>query len=186
MLRYQTTEAIVLNHHRFHESDQTVTLLTPRLGKLITTAKGSKSVHSRRLGDLELGNIVKAQLYQKGDRYWLTDVTVTQHILSSTKNLTQLNLVFYFLEVINSLVAENQIIDHIFRITKSLISSIEDNNFTQLIKSEIELLQNLGFGVPENIIISKTRGDLVLCQREIKMFLESIIEKPIRSSKLFR
>ncbi len=186
MTRYLTTQAIVINHHRYQEADQIVTILTPNMGKLVVNAKGSRSPKSHRLGSLELGNIIKTQLYEKGDRYWLTDVAVVSHSLSSSKSLTQLNLVFYFLEITNHFVAENQQIDGVYSSICSLIDSINQNDFTSLIKYEMKLLETFGFGIPEIVLEAYNDKNYPECQKQIKYFLESIIEKPLHSSKLFK
>ena len=186
MPRYLNTLAIIINHRQSLESDQIVTMLTPELGKLSVTAKGSSSIKSHRRGSLELGNIIKTQLYEKNDRYWLTDVVVVNHTLATAKSLTQLNLVFYFLEIINHFIAENQQIDNVFTILQLLLMSINDNNFHELVNQEINLLKVLGFGIPQVIIDTYQQKKLPECQKQIKQFLESIIEKPLNSSKLFQ
>jgi DNA repair protein RecO len=177
--------AVVLNHRIYKETDLIITLLTSNRGKIIVSARGVKSASSHRQGNLEIGNIIKTQLYEKSDRFWLTDTTVIKHSLGTTKSLVQLNLLFYFLEIINHFIAENQQIDGTYEILVSLLDSVDNNNFSRLISSEINLLEILGFGVPENIIKSHQLNKLQQCQKEIKEFLESIIEKPLKSSHLF-
>ena len=65
MERYQSTLAIVIKKRTFHDADYMVTLLTPDLGKITCLAKGVKNLKSHRLGTLELGNVIKAHLYNK-------------------------------------------------------------------------------------------------------------------------
>lgn len=186
MPRYLTTKAIVVNHRRYLESDQVITLLTETLGKIVVSAKGVKSSKSHRQGSLELGNLIKTQLYEKNDRYWLADTVVLKHTLLVTKSLTQLNLIFYFLEIINHFIAENQHLDNVFETTCALIESVNKNDFASLIRHEIQLLGALGFGVPESITTSYQQQDYPESQKYIKQFLESIIEKPLNSSQLFK
>ncbi|MFA5894294.1 MAG: DNA repair protein RecO [Candidatus Shapirobacteria bacterium] len=186
MSRYLTTKAIVVNHRRSLESDEVITLLTESLGKVIVSAKGVKSSKSHRQGSLELGNLIKTQLYEKGDRYWLADTVVLKHTLLQTKSLTQLNLIFYFLEIINHFIAENQQLENVFETTCALIESVNKNEFSSLIRHEIQLLESLGFGVPEAVSQSYQIQDYKESQKQIKQFLESIIERPLQSSKLFK
>lgn len=186
MASYLTTTAIVINRRKFLESDQSIILLTPELGKITTVAKGITSPKSRRQGHLEPGNIIKAQLYQKQDRYWLTETSVTEHVLSSARSLTQLNLIFYFLEIINQSVAENQQIDGIYQVTRSIINAVDQNQFVSLLQQEINLLDLLGFGVPTEITDFYQDKKYPECQNRIRLFLESIMEKPLKSSRLFR
>ncbi|MBI2465102.1 DNA repair protein RecO [Candidatus Shapirobacteria bacterium] len=186
MPRYLTTKAIVVNHRRSLESDEVITLLTESLGKVVVNAKGVKSNKSHRQGSLELGNLIKTQLYEKNDRYWLADTVVLKHTLLLTKSLTQLNLIFYFLEITNHFIAENQHLDNVFSITCALLESVNKNDFATLIRHEIQLLEALGFGVPEPITLSYQKQDYPESQKQIKLFLESIIERPLHSSKLFK
>jgi len=100
--------------------------------------------------------------------------------------LAQLNLLFYFLEIVNLFVAENQHIDKIFEISQNIIAAINKNLIRQYIQNEIYFLETLGFGVPLDIKTYFSQKDYKTSQKLIKRFFESIIEKPLQSNKLFR
>jgi DNA repair protein RecO (recombination protein O) len=186
MPHFQNTLGIVIKTKTIKESDIFVTLLTPALGKITCLAKGAKNIKSSRLGSLQLGNIIKAHLYQKNDFLWLSESTTISQFLHIKKNLTQLNLLFYFLELLNYFVAENQQINHIYRISENVITAINHNNLADFIKHEIEFVQTLGFGLPDNIKELFIQKDYITCQKILKTHLESIIEKPLFSDKLFK
>lgn len=186
MNRYKTTIGIVINKKTVKESDLLITLLTPRLGKIVALAKGAKSIRSSRLGNLQLGNTIKAQLYQKNDFVWLSESQNLIPFLQTDKNLAQLNLLFYFLEIVNHLIAENQQIEKIFDISQNIINAINKNLINQYIQNEINFLEVLGFGVPIEIKNTFAQKDYKGSQKLIKVFFESIIEKPLESNKLFR
>jgi DNA repair protein RecO (recombination protein O) len=186
MLHFQTTLGIVIKSKTIKESDLLVTLLTPNLGKITVLAKGAKNIKSSRLGSLQLGNIIKAQLYQKNDFLWLSESITISQFLHTKKNLTQLNLLFYFLEVLNYFIAENQQINQIYPIAEKVILAINRNNLNNFIKYEIEFIRALGFGLPVNIQQTFNDRDYINCQKLIKTHLESIIEKPLQSNKLFK
>ena len=78
MERYQSTLGIVINKRTSKENDLLVTVLTPKSGKIVALAKGAKNIKSSRLGNLQLGNTIKIQLYQKNDFNWISE---TQNIL---------------------------------------------------------------------------------------------------------
>lgn len=185
MPHFQNTLGIVIKSKTVKESDIFVTLLTPNLGKIICLAKGAKNIKSSRLGSLQLGNIIKAHLYQKNDFLWLAESTTISQFLHHKKNLTQINLLFYFLELLNYFIAENQQINQIYPIAEKVIQSINKNNLAEFIKYEIEFVRTLGFGLPNNIQVAFNRQDYINCQKLLKTHLESIIEKPLFSSKLF-
>lgn len=186
MDKYQNTIGIVVNKKTIKERDLLITLLTPRNGKIVALAKGAKNIKSSRLSSLQLGNTIKVQLYRKNDYLWLSEAQTISPFLQSEKNLTQLNLLFYFLEVLNRLVAENQHIEKIFDISQQIISAINQNQLNRYIKNEILFLETLGFGVPQDINDYYQKKDYKTTQQLIKGFFESIIEKPIESNKLFR
>lgn len=186
MDRYKNTEAIVINHHHSKEQDLLVTFLTPYDGKIVALAKGVKNIKSSRLGSLQLGNIIKVHLYQKNDFLWVSESKSIDHFLQNDKNLTQLNLLFYFLEIANRLIAENQHIDDIYSISKNIIKSINNNQIYSYIKNEILFIKTLGFGLPEEIVTAFNQKKYRNCQQLIKQYFESIIEKPLESNKLFK
>jgi DNA repair protein RecO len=185
MPHFQNTQGIVIKTKTVKESDIFVTLLTPNLGKIIVLAKGAKNIKSSRLGSLQLGNIIKAHLYQKNDFLWLSESTTLSQFLHHKKNLTQLNLLFYFLELLNYFIAENQQINNIYQISENVITAINHNHLADFIKYEIEFIRVLGFGLPDNIQITFQKQEYINCQKLIKTHLESIIERPLLSSKLF-
>jgi len=186
MTSYKSTQALVIKKRLSKDQDIQVTLLSPELGKITALAKGAQSIKSSRLSSLQLGNHIKVSLYQKGDRYWISEAKTITPFLKSEKKLTQLNLLFYFLEIINRFIAEEQVIPEIFTISKNLIDSINQNNFKEFIHGEIILLETLGFGTSKEIENSYQQKDFKLCQKHLKNHLESIMEKPLQSSKLFR
>ncbi len=186
MERYQSTLAIVINKKTSKESDLVVTLLTPKIGKIIALAKGAKNIKSTRLGNLQLGNTIKVQLYQKDNFNWISESQNISPFLQTDKSLSQLNLLFYFLEIINQLIAENQQIENIFEISQNIISAINKNQVTLYIQNEIRFLENLGFGLPSEIQQSFFQKDYKTTQKLIKNYFESIIEKPLESNKLFK
>lgn len=185
MDKHLSTLGIVINKKTIKETDLLITLLTPRNGKIVALAKGAKNIKSSRLSSLQLGNIIKAQLYQKNDFLWLSEAQTISPFLQHDKSLTQINLLFYFLEILNRLIAENQQIEGIYKISQEIIDSINQNQFARYIKNEILFLEVLGFGVPEEINNYFLKKDYRTTQQLIKGFFESIIEKPLESNKLF-
>ncbi|HPT65955.1 MAG TPA: DNA repair protein RecO [Candidatus Woesebacteria bacterium] len=186
MDKYQSTVGIVINKKTIKETDLLVTLLTPKNGKIIALAKGAKNIKSSRLSSLQLGNIIKVQLYQKNDFLWLSEAQTITPFLQHNKSLTQINLLFYFLEILNRLIAENQQIENIYKISQDLVEAINQNQLHRYIKNEILFLETLGFGVPDEITQYFKKEDYKTTQQLIKGFFESIIEKPLESNKLFR
>jgi DNA repair protein RecO (recombination protein O) len=186
MEHFQNTLGIVIKTKTVKESDILVTLLTPQLGKITALAKGAKNIKSSRLGSLQLGNIIKANLYKKNDFLWLSESTTLSQFLHTKKNLTQLNLLFYILEILNLVIAENQQLPDVYETSEKIITAINHNHLAEFIKYEIKLINILGFGLPEEINKSFKQKNYINSQKLIKRHLESIIEKPLESNKLFK
>ena len=186
MERYQSTIGIVINKKTVRESDLLITVLTQKLGKIVALAKGAKNIKSSRLGNLQLGNTIKLQLYQKDNFNWISETQNIIPFLQTDKTLAQLNLLFYFLEIVNQLIVENQQIDGMFEVSQKIIDAINKNLINQYIFNEIKFLELLGFGVPVEIKQTFSQKDYKGSQKLIKRFFESIIEKPLESNKLFK
>jgi len=186
MPHYTTTTGLVINKKTIRDNDLLITLLTPELGKIVALAKGAKSIKSSRISSLQLGNTIKAHLFQNQNQYWISESQSLTSYLRYPKSLTQHNLLFYFLEYINLLIAENQQIDGIYQISSNIIQAIEKENVKNYIKNEIDLVKLLGFGVPPEIIEYYQKSEFHSCQKLLKTFLESIVEKRLESNKLFK
>lgn len=185
MASYKTVQGIVINKRTHKDNDLVITLLTPHDGKIVCLAKGAKSIKSRRLGHLQLGNTIKASLFRKDNFNWLSESSTLNAFMQIQKNLVQLNLLFLFLEFINQLVPENEINPGIYEICQKIISAIDKNQLKTYISNEINLIKILGFGIPEDIITSYNADNFKLTQNLLKNYFESIVEKPIESNRLF-
>lgn len=185
MEKHQNTVAIIIKTQIVRESDIIVTLLTPNLGKVIATAKGAKNIKSSRLGSLQLGNIVKVHLYTKNNYTWISESITIDPFLLDPKNLTQINLLFYFLEITNSFVAQDQHIPQLFDISQQIIQSIKQNQLAQFIYGEMKFIETLGFGLPPEADISFKNKKYILTQKLIRQHFESILERPLQSGKMF-
>ena len=186
MDRNISTHAIVIKKQRRGEGDLLLTLFTPYLGKINCLAKGVQSLKSRRLGHLEIGNIIKVNLYQKNNFLWVSESESTLSFLHHSQKLNQINLLFYFLEIANQLLPYNQNQEEIYPILAKIIESISQNKFNIFIKNEIMFLETLGYGVPPEIKNNYQKKDYKNTQQLIKKYCESIIEKPLESNRLFR
>lgn len=186
MPQYLTVEGLVINKKTIKEKDLFITLLTRNNGKMVAVAKGAKNIKSSRLSTLQLGNVIKAHLYQKDNYSWISETQTLTNFLTHQKTLTQLNLLFYFLEILNALIADNQQVDNVYPIALAVVDSINKNAFHAYITNEIKFLDTLGFGVPNEIKASFDQKKYHQTQNYIKSFLESIIEKKLESNKLFK
>jgi len=185
MPKFVNTSAIVINKNRQKEGDLQVTLFTPNLGKIKCIAKGAQSLKGRRLGHLEIGSLIKVSLFEKNSYYWLSETESISSFLRTSSTLSQINLLFYFLEIVNTLLPPEQNQPELYQIIVNVIEAISLNHFSIFIQQEILFLEKLGYGVPTEILLSFKNKDYKNTQQLIKKFCESIIERQLTSSKLF-
>lgn len=186
MNRYSSTVGIVINKRKIRESDLLITLLTPDQGKILALAKGVQNIRSNRLGSLQLGNTIKVQIYTKNENAWISETQTISQFLLKEKSLTQVNLLFYFLEILNYFIADNQQIEGVFIISQKIIQAINQNKFKDYLLNEMNFIKILGFGLPPDIEKYYEKEDFRTAQNLIRGFLETIIEKPLESNKLFQ
>lgn len=185
MSKFVTTTAIIIKKRRQKEGDLLITIFTPNLGKINCIAKGAQSIKSRRLGHLEIGSLIKVSLYEKNSYYWLSETESIFSFLCTSSSLSQINLLFYFLEIVNTLLPTEQSQPELYCIIIKVVEAISHNHFTIFIQQEIVFLEKLGYGIPKEIYASFKDKDYKNTQQLIKRFCESIIEKPLNSSNLF-
>jgi len=185
MSKFVTTTAVIIKKKRQREGDLLITIFTPTLGKINCIAKGAQSIKSRRLGHLEIGSIIKTSLYEKNSFYWLSETESVSSFLRTSSSLSQINLLFYFLEIVNTLLPVEQSQPELYQIIVKVVEAISHNHFTVFIQQEIIFLEKLGYGIPKEIYARFEDKDYKNTQQLIKRFCESIIEKPLTSSKLF-
>ena len=185
MPKYISTEALVINKQKRKEGDLLITLLTLNFGKLNCLAKGVQSLKSRRLGHLEIGTIIKTSLYDKNSFYWLSETESIAAFLKNSSSLSQINLLFYFLEIVNKLLPVEQKQSELYQIVVNGVKSISQNHYSSFIFEEMSFLDELGYGLPPEISLSYKNKDYKMAQDLIKKYCESIIEKPLYSHKLF-
>ena len=182
-MSYQKTICIVIRKKQYKETDIIVTVLSDTLGRISFIAKGANNSKSNRISSLQLGNIISVQLYQKNDIYWLSEVRTIKNFIKETKNLNQTRFLFFFLEILNQLIADGQHIDGLFDISRQTIITIEKKSLNRFIDNQIKFLDLLGFGIPQDIYKNLQQKEYIKCQKQLIKHFESIIEKPLLTIK---
>jgi len=186
MNRYQSLQGIIINKQTFQESDLFVTVFSKHQGKIRCKAKGAKNIKSRRIGSLELGNVVKIQTYNKGDFSWLNEVETLKNPNLDSPNLTQISMLFYFFELLNHLLPEKEPHLKVYDLTLKTMKIISQQNLPLFVRAEILLCQYLGFGPPPEIIKSYQSKNYRQTQSLLNSYFENLIQKPLQSLKLFK
>ena len=184
MDRYHKVRAFVLAVQR-REKDISATLFTLEKGKISFLAKGARTLSSHRLAALQTGYEISAQLYQKNEYFWLSEAqTITPFLPKNS--LGQLSLLFFFSELLFRLLPWEEIQPQIYPLARLGFRSLEKGQVKSFLKTQINLLQILGFGVGDGIIDKFNKGELQACQLLLKQQFEEILEGSLKSLKAFQ
>lgn len=166
-MRAEKLVGFVLKRTNFGEADKFITIFTREKGKIKVLAKGIRKIKSRRAPHLELFNTVEIMVYEGKTFNIVTEAfTLARPGLA---NLEQIGYFFYTSEVLDKLLPENQPHPESYSLLLQFLSNITE---TSVKKFTIELLWDLGY-LP--------RGDYP--KQGISSFVESLIEKPLKSKK---
>lgn len=170
-------EGIILKRTNLGEADKIITVFTKEEGKLKILAKSIRKITSRKAGSLELFNHVKLLLVKGKNLDIITEVVVVSDFSIWRTNLKKVGVAFYIAELVDKLTPEKQEQIRVFNLLHQCFSSLNTENIVNLILNfEKELLNELGFGLPQNFD----------CQKSLKTYIEEITEKRINSPKIIR
>jgi DNA repair protein RecO (recombination protein O) len=170
-------EGIVIKRINIGEADKLITFFTKQKGKVVCLAKGIRKIFSKRAPSLELFNQVSMYVVKGKSLDLIAEVKTLHNFSGLQKKLTLLSNVYYLIELIDRLTAENQENRHIYQLLLATLEQInkqqkvEEN---QIIEFQTELLTNLGFGLPTQ---SGNRLD---------WYIEKILERKINSKKFLK
>lgn len=178
MKRTFKTEGIVIKRANYGEADRILTFYTKHYGKLRAMAKGVRRLTSRKGGNVELFNDVIIFLVKGKNLDIVTEVQVIDVFKTWRKNLIKVGVAYYFCELVDKLTPEEQPNQQVFRLLKDALGQISKRELRHLVLGfERELLDELGFGVPQELREAK---------ESLKPYIESITEKEINTPRIIR
>lgn len=145
-----SAEAVVLRRANFGEADQVVTLLTQFQGKVSAVAKGVKKIGSRKGGNLDLLNHVKAYLAEGKNLDIITEVELVSAYPKLKSDLEKISIAYQIVELVNEFLTEHQENQAVFRMTVATLELLETTTKPELVLRafQLKLLHELGF-LPE-------------------------------------
>ena|SRR3990167_7953412 len=148
MSRRLQTEAIVLKRKELLNKDIVYTLFTHNEGKIKATAKGIKSLTSKRSPHLQTGNLILCVLYKKDGFYYLQETNLKSGFSVIKKDSKKMSYLYFILFIIDRLLPENQIEEKIYESFKKFLvklSKTESLKIKILEKYLSSLLMGLGY-----------------------------------------
>lgn len=172
------TEGIILKRINFSEADRILTIYTKHYGKIRVLAKGVRKTASRKGGNVEAFNLVALFLVKGKNLDLVSEAEVVNSFRSWRKNLRKVGVAYYFAEIVDKLTPDGQANQAVFSLLKGFLTRLGKENEFQLVRPfEEQLLEELGFGVPE--AVKRASGSL-------RGYIESIVERKINSPKILK
>jgi DNA repair protein RecO (recombination protein O) len=172
-----TDEGIVLKRINTGEADRIITIFTKSHGKIRALGKGIRRITSRRSGNLELFNLAELHLHKGRNLDIITEAaTIKSHILAKS-DLHKVALAYLSAEIIDKLTPDDAPNREIFFLLSKYFSELSSSDAPG---SEI-LTERLAISVLESLGFWQRGKPFV---GDWKKYIESIIEKPLRTPKL--
>lgn len=175
-MRSYVVEGIILKRSNTGEADRILTLYTKRQGKAKLLGKGIRRINSRRSGNLELFNRVKAHVVKGKTFDLITEVETIKGFGAFRRNLPKVAVAYQLVELVERLTPEGVENQEVFSLLDGALTQLASGGeATEELNSEfaVKLLQILGFWPKDRLFVGNWQS-----------FVESIIEKPLRASKL--
>ena len=170
-MTYLNDTGFVVRRINLGEADRFVTIFTKNNGKVEVLAKGVRKITSKRSSHIELLNLVKFNSIRTSKNFILTEVALVDSCNESRETLSQCQIVFLVCELIDNLCPFGLVNKELFVLVGNFLKENDFSNST-LLKFETELLMALGYWNMERRFKD---------EREAETFIESIIERKIKS-----
>ncbi len=180
------SEGVVIGRRSFKDYDRLVTIYSSKFGKITALAKGAKRISSRKAGGLEIGTRANFVFSRSHGFAIITEVSPIEYFFELRTDFKRLGLGFLLFELISRMTVEEQPQEGLYSLILKLLRGISQGRIKKAILIETEILDNLGFGIPERIKRLLLKGNFSLAQQELNLFIETVIEKKLESAKLIK
>jgi len=197
-----SSEAIVLKKSNFGEADQIVTLLTRYRGKTAVVAKGVRRMNSRKGGNLDNLNNIKAYFAEGKNMDIITEVDLISSWPKIKSDLEKISLAYQIIEPLNGLMPESQENQAVFKLTLEALNLLENTDKSEMIVRafQVKLLSCLGFEPeldkcvgcgselsPEGLAISAELGGVIGPEeREVAVTAYPVSAEALKVLRFFR
>ena len=165
---------VIINRISLREADRLLTILTPNIGKIVCYARGARNIKSTRITKLNIFYRIKFELIEKNNRKILTHVDVISSYRNNKQNLKDIKRMFEIGELINELVPENQINKEIYDLLVTALENLHKSTTDKYIyRFKLKMLKILGY------------GNKKFTPQNLDSYIESLIEKPLKTPKIF-
>jgi DNA repair protein RecO (recombination protein O) len=186
MRGFLKTTGFVIGQKDIGEKDKILTLFSKDLGKIKVFAKGIRSIRSRRTGNLQTGNIVKATLSKTNDRYYLGETELVEDQIEIKKSLVLNGGLLSACELVDRLLPESEENRKIYQLFSETIKNLSKRKRVEIIVIfEVKLLQALGYGTPRDVFGLIEKKDWSKIHKVVFKHLEAVSEKKLNGMRFF-
>jgi len=140
-------EGFVLKKRLLLNQDLVVTIFTQSLGRINVFAHGVRKITSRRLPQIETGNLIKFVVSRKNERFYLQETKLISGFSEIKKNQEKLNALYTFLFVLEKILPENQKEENVYYVFRSYLINLSKSKDVKLILNIHlnQMLRTLGY-----------------------------------------
>lgn len=184
--RTRKLEGVIVGTKDIGEQDRLIFLFTPQEGRIRVLAKGIRKINSKRVGSLELGKKIKFLLNYGNNLDIITEVEEIGLPALFRKDDAKVSSLLLVCELVNSFLPEKEKNIEVYELFLKTLEEIEKKRVEAIVKFEFSLLKELGFGVDYRTEGLLNSSEWKKAHFFLKMKIEKIIEKPLKSLVVFR
>ncbi len=124
-------KGLVIRTLDLSENDKLLTLFTEEYGKVTAVANGSRALKSRYLAAAQLFCYGHYVLYQRGEKYWVREVSLIESFFDLRADLSRMSLAAYICDVADDVVEENAPEKPFLRLVLNSLYAIASGKFPQ-------------------------------------------------------
>ena len=133
-------KGLVIRTVDLSENDKLLTLFTEEYGKITAVANGSRALKSRYLAAAQLFCYGSYVLYQRGERYWVREVSLIESFFDLRAELSRMSVAAYICDVADDVVEEYAPEKDFLRLVLNSLYAIANGKFAQAqIKAVFEM-----------------------------------------------
>ena len=122
------TDGIVIKKVDHSEADRMLTLFTKNFGKISININGIRKSKKRHLNGADLFGISNFIFYKKDEHYILSSFELNETFFNIRKDLEKLNISFHILEILNSILIENETRIGLYKLLLNSFRFLNKNN----------------------------------------------------------
>jgi len=146
---YIPIKGITISSYPYKEKDRVIIIFSDKLGKIKAIIRSVRSLNSKRSGLSDEFLYEKILIYQKRNRFTITDVSLIDAFVEARAKIENYKVLLYIKELIILLTPYEQPDNKIFSLILNTLSTLEstDNPDTLLISFILYLLKYVGYPV---------------------------------------